>query len=47
MQMDRSEYSKELTERGDNISVKAPAGQSLDSTKAPSQMLELRYKMTN
>ena len=40
--MDRSENGKEITETGDNISVTASAKQSLDSTKAPSQMLELR-----
>lgn len=40
IEIDRSEYSKELTETGDNISVTAPAKQFLDSTKVP-QMLEL------
>jgi hypothetical protein len=39
--MDRSEYSGELTETGDNISVMAPAEQFLDSAKAP-QKLQLR-----
>jgi hypothetical protein len=39
--MDSSEYSKELTLTGDNISLTAPAEQCFHSTKAPSQMLEL------
>jgi hypothetical protein len=37
--IDRSEYSEELTETGENISVTARAEKFLDSTKAPSQML--------
>ena len=39
--MDRSEYTKDLTKTGDNISVTAPAEQIFDSTRAH-QMLELR-----